>query len=88
MTTRLVRRKARREPLKETRLFVRREIMQDVKQCDVSRLRDRLAEILFDEFHVLANTMSHCVGPLNLAAIAVETADRREEISLPQVEGE
>ena len=79
---------ARREPRKKARLFVRAKVMQEIEKDDVASLRNRIADILFDEIEIVINAPLHRVGALDFAAVTVEAADRREKVPLAQIESQ
>ncbi len=78
----------RREPRKKARLVVRAKVMQEIEKHDIARLRNWVADILFDEIEIAINAPRYRVGALDFAAVTVEAADRREKIPLAQIESE
>ena len=76
------------ESVEEARLFVRAKIMQEIEEDDVAGLYDRIADIMLDELKVLISSLRHRVGPLDLSAIGIESANRRQKIALAQIEGQ
>ena len=79
---------ARREPRKKARLLVRAKVMQKIEKHDVASLCNRIADILFDEIEIIINALLHRVGALDFAAVTVKAADRREKVSLAQIESQ
>ena len=82
------RRNAGYKPVQQARLFVRPKIMQKVEEHDIASVRNRLANILFDELKVAVGSFRNRLRALDFAAITIETSDRRDETSLPQIEGQ
>ena len=74
---------ARREPFEQTRLFVRREIVQEIEESDVAGRSDRLGDILLEELEIVVCALRHRPRALDLPPVTVESADRSEEIALP-----
>ena len=62
--------------------------MQEIEKHDVASLCNRIADILFDEIEIVINAPLHRVGALDFAAVTVKAADRREKVSLAQIESE
>ncbi len=74
--------------VEEDSLFVRPKIMQEIEEDDVAGLRDRLGHVLLEKLKVMVDALRDRVGPLDLAAVAVESADRCGKIPLAQIKGE
>ena len=79
---------ASREPRKKARLFVRAKVMQKIEKHDVARLRNRIADILFDEIEIIINAPLYRVSALDFAAVTVKPANRREKVPLAQIESQ
>ena len=79
---------ARRELIKKAHLVVRAKIMQEIEKHDVASLRNRIADILFEESKIVINALHYRVGTLDFAPVTIEADDRREKIPLAQIESE
>ena len=62
--------------------------MQEIEKDDVAGLCNRIADILFDEIEIVINAPLHRVGALDFTAVTVEAANRREKVSLAQIESQ
>lgn len=75
-----------RQAIEEAGLIVRRKIMQEIDEDDVTAWRDRVGDVLFDKIEVAISAGGDGVGPFDFAPVAIQPPDRRQEISLAQIE--
>jgi hypothetical protein len=76
------------EPLQQSPLFVRRQVMQDIEKDHVPAAFNWVGDVDFGKMKIAIMAPGHRAGSFNFASISIDPVDPRLEISLPQIEGE